>query len=260
MIVSQQGGETALADAAKVRANGYREKFGVYAERFGYSERAVKGWVGEGRAVGDPCPLDDPAAMPDWWSRVKPKRSVPARILAAANGPADEPGEEAAEDLPLFRPAAPAAPVEVEGGLRAAVVGLRDAEARARGAYLEAVEAVARETDEAKAKSLESSMERKRRAWADLSKELRTSEKALLEVEKQQGEALSRAEVRAELTRIHAAIYTGIKNLVRRVRPKLEGKLSTEQDHVWTVEVNRLFEAYQDGSFSPGFVTDDGGA
>lgn len=201
--------------------------------------------------------------MPDWWSRVKDRR-VPPRLLDAA-GKNEEQAAEAAgaspsevDGLPLFhRPAV--TPVAGESGFRASVMALRDAEASARQAYLAAVEAT-RVAGEEQLAAAEAKQERCRRAWAELSKELRISEKDLLEMEAKTGDMLPKAEVRNELLRIHGAIYTGIKNLVRKVRPKLEGKLSIEQDQVWGAEVNRLFQAYQKGEFLPGFVTDDADA
>lgn len=52
---------------------------GIYAT----SERGLKLWLADGRAANDPCPLDDPAALVEWWRRRK-TWSVPDRILAAA--------------------------------------------------------------------------------------------------------------------------------------------------------------------------------
>lgn len=238
-------------------AGEYRQPQKVYAERYGYSVRAIKGWVAEGRAAGDPCPLDDASAMPDWWSRVKQRRVPPRLLKTAGHGEPEAEAVDQAEGLPLFcKPPATAAG-ESESGFRASVHALREAEARARQGYFNARDELERATTEEAIKTAEGKVERLRRAWNELSKELRISEKALLELESQTGDMLPKAEVRRELLRIHGAIYTGFKNLVRRVRPKLEGKLSTEQDAIWGDEVNRLFQAYQEGDFMPGFVTDD---
>jgi hypothetical protein len=68
--------------AAAVESGGYREKYTTYAARYGSAERSVKRWVSLGKKNGDPCPLDDPAGVRDWWGR-NMKHRVPAEILAA---------------------------------------------------------------------------------------------------------------------------------------------------------------------------------
>src|SRR5205085_2867620 len=66
----------------------YRRPLKFYANRYGYSLRAVKGWIAEGRAVPAPQgpkmpPLDNPEAMLLWWHDVKHNRA-PVRLLAVA--------------------------------------------------------------------------------------------------------------------------------------------------------------------------------
>jgi len=67
---------------AVAEAPPYRERFSVYAARYGAAERSVKRWAAHGRAKGDHCPLDEPAELRDWWGR-NMTHKVPAKILAA---------------------------------------------------------------------------------------------------------------------------------------------------------------------------------
>ena len=54
---------------------------------YGKSARTLKRYDQTGRQVGDPCPLEEPEKMPDWWQKHM-KQQVPAVILAAAKGKA----------------------------------------------------------------------------------------------------------------------------------------------------------------------------
>lgn len=54
---------------------------------YGKSARTLKRYDQTGRQVGDPCPLEEPEKMPDWWQKHM-KQQVPAVILAAARGKA----------------------------------------------------------------------------------------------------------------------------------------------------------------------------
>lgn len=61
----------AVARRATVRT--YGAPLRVYAERYGYSERAIKRWVALGREMDpeDLPPLEDPLAMGEWWERMR---------------------------------------------------------------------------------------------------------------------------------------------------------------------------------------------
>ena len=59
------------------------------------AKRQIRRWHDEGIAKNDPCPLDTPHLMPEWWAR-RMKWSVPEKILQAAKlnpPPAPAPSE-----------------------------------------------------------------------------------------------------------------------------------------------------------------------
>ena len=54
-----------------------------YEKTYNRKIRILKSWIAEGRAANDPCPLDEPRQMVEWWQRHK-KQVVPADLAAAA--------------------------------------------------------------------------------------------------------------------------------------------------------------------------------
>ena len=94
------GDETAGADSPAVSGSApaapdYAEEYKFYAAKIGVSERTIKRWVGDGKAAGDFCPLDDLASLPAWWTRRK-RNAPPAEILhAAAAATAEKSGAKA---------------------------------------------------------------------------------------------------------------------------------------------------------------------
>jgi hypothetical protein len=71
--------------AAPTRRTGYLHPLAHYAAQYAHDTRTIKRWMADGKAAQphDPPPLDDPAALPAWWTRRKRQR-VPDSILAAA--------------------------------------------------------------------------------------------------------------------------------------------------------------------------------
>lgn len=71
-----------------------------WAKLYGKSVRQIRRWLAEGEKVGDPCPLDNPSALPDWWTKHK-TWSVPAIFLQLAKGAG---GAETGKPEPLAAP------------------------------------------------------------------------------------------------------------------------------------------------------------
>ena len=129
----------------------YREKYTVYVDRYGTSERTVKRWVAQGKKAGVMPPLDDVERMREWWAQVSPHR-CPDKLLVAAMAavPVAKRGLPAAPllELPVQKPkkeepvAVPRALREVgeqERGTEASLARLKEAEVHAHEIYLEAL-------------------------------------------------------------------------------------------------------------------------
>lgn len=61
------------AQARRLTVRSYSSPLQIYADRYGYSLRAIKGWIAKGRALDpeDLPPLDDPVEMGVWWERMR---------------------------------------------------------------------------------------------------------------------------------------------------------------------------------------------
>lgn len=233
------------------RAEGLSRPLEAYAQELGYSVRALKLWrkIGNEATPPDPCPLDDYALLPAWWSR-RMKQNVPARIVDAV---AKFKGQAVTVGLPLFAAAPPvehkeeakaperAVVVEdAEVGLSASLSRIRKAEAAASRAYLEAIQ----QKDDAGV------IEQRRRAWDDALESLRKLEKDGMDILRKSGETVTKSDLKAVLLPLHRALATGIRSFLRRVRPKLEGLNPTEQDRVWSQEAESLFRRLNECQFS----------
>ena len=58
-------------------------QFEKWSALYGKQHRQIRRWIAKGEKEKDPCPLDDPARMPQWWTRHM-TWSVPEKITAAA--------------------------------------------------------------------------------------------------------------------------------------------------------------------------------
>lgn len=71
------------------------EKLQAWSQQYESTTRTIRRWLTKGEEVGEPCPLDDPAALKAWWARHM-TWSVPQAILkAAAEAGGDNKGEPA---------------------------------------------------------------------------------------------------------------------------------------------------------------------
>lgn len=234
----------------------YRQTQAVYADRYGYHVRAIKGWIAEGRAANYPPPLDEPEKMPEWWTVVHPKRSVPGRLLIAAQGkapsktapaptapppPGPPPPPPSSDAPPADRTRLPKAGLGFAGALQR----LREAESEAHEAYQAAKE----DEDGNGLPKDPAKVEQLRRAWNDINEQLRFQEKAAAEVLSKSGEMVLKADVHRELTRIHSAIVGGVRSLLRRVKAK-SGNVTLEQAMpAFDAEVDRVFSELIESQF-----------
>lgn len=89
------------AEARSMTASAYTKTMQEYATIYGYTDRAVKAWIKDGREASggaDLPPLDEPTKMAAWYARVK-KRRVPGQLLkfsSTAPEPSSVPKERAA--------------------------------------------------------------------------------------------------------------------------------------------------------------------
>ncbi len=239
---------------------GYRETQKTYALRYGYGIRTIKLWISEGRAAGKLPPLDDPEAMLSWWAEVK-SNSVPARLLAAAEvakrgrvasggAPANQAEGSGASTsaAPVVEPApAPKKPLAV--GFAASLQRVREAEAEAHAAYLDELT----KTGEARN---DGRIERLRKAWSELSEQLRFLEKAAPDVLGRSGEMLMRDDVRKILSKLHSPIVAGVRSLFRRIRAKtgnlgVPAAVLDEFERHYSAEVEKLFGELCASEFAP---------
>lgn len=238
----------------------YQETQAVYAARYRYHVRAIKGWVAEGRAAGELPPLDLPGEMPGWWTRVHPGRNVPARILAAAESASSSPPAATTITAPAPAPKAPAevgAPESAESssapdeplalGYAASLQRLRNAEAEAYVAY----EKAKSEKDKETGLPNPSRVEQARRAWTALSEELRNQEDKAVKVLSASGEVLLKADVRRRLVEMHSAIVGGVRSLLRRVRAKVGNVTLDDAAVPYDAEIDRLFSELNASEFAP---------
>ena len=59
------------------------DKLTAWAKRYGTPARTIRRWMADGEASGDPCPLDHPVRLKEWWAKNKTWR-LPDSIIAAA--------------------------------------------------------------------------------------------------------------------------------------------------------------------------------
>lgn len=238
----------------------YRHSYEHYAETLPVFDEAtkvdsrvrkIKRWVRDGRAHQPRPylpPLDEPSQLAAWWSTVR-RRRVPAEFLKIAAPPPVVAGQvapaEKSPTLPQPTPpapgAAPAAPLGefkldlstvTESGVEQSLRDLRVAATGAFQAYRDAL-AVGR-----------ADLEVRRRAWVELTDQLRKAEAAAAKLLADRGELVRRDELRAELRRVHASMAGSLRThmadagihpaLVDRIisdffRPLREGRFGLDE-------------------------------
>jgi hypothetical protein len=200
------------------------------AERYGYSPRAIKNWISDGKKADDPCPLRRPEEMPAWFARVYAPRECPDRLLLAVQafavvkpaeetGPAPAPPSVAPERFEI---------AEGEKGLLAMLGRLREAEATLHRRYMSAVEG----GREKEANWLYSE-------WVKTGERLRALEKTAPKALEEMGIYVRRDEVTRELVPLHKSIIKSIRQGLRQARPVLKAA-ETQQD--WNTAVDEVVD------------------
>lgn len=183
-----------------------------YCTVYGYSVRAIKGWLATGRAANDMPPLDDPAAMAGWWTRHFEHR-VPDRILGAAKVP-EKPTEKKQDD---------AKPAAEPPNYRQAIGSVDDVE----GMTLESMMARMRKVIAVNQKTYEKALEDKNVDEATLTllsrrvdhavERLRKLETSHIENQKKSGEMVSRTQLASEVTPVLASMSSSLVSRLMEV-------------------------------------------
>jgi hypothetical protein len=90
-----------------------------WASMYGVEHRQLRRWIARGREKGEPCPLDDPAAMPVWIEKhlEKVRSTMRDRVNAAAEaarrGASLPAGDGKAVVVPAQAPAGTVAPLDL---------------------------------------------------------------------------------------------------------------------------------------------------
>ena len=267
----------AIIRSVPVQRAHYAKKLESYESVFGVKVRQIKNWIAAGRDASPPefPPLDDPPKLLAWWTRHMRNRA-PAQILEFASGAAPPAAPPAASTPaatspvdasagPLFEAAAmspatgtppplpPAAP-GLSGptvGFSGALQRLRVAEATAGALYtsLLAQAAEAHRTPEQRA-TLAATAEQQRRAWDELGEKLRRYEKDAESILSASGRMWMADDVMSSATVIHVALVESVRQLIRRLRPRLVDLAPAAQDALWSAEVDRMFAALRANQFT----------
>jgi hypothetical protein len=196
------------------------------AEKYGYSYRAVKLWVADGRKANDPAPLDDPPAMPAWFARIYSPRNAPDRLIRACQALSNltRPSEKAPASPPITR-------IEIsdaEKGLLAMLERVRTAEAEMHARYMEAVAAGDRDKADYLAAEWQKSVEK-----------LRALEKSAPQSLADAGIYVRKDDVTRDLIQLHAGIIKAFKQALRKSRVELRATTSTEE---WNLLSDRIID------------------
>lgn len=198
------------------------------ADEWGYSVRSIKGWLAEGRAKGDPCPLTRPEEMLAWFSRMHVGREVPDKLRDAVKRVLAEKTKPAVAEIAAKPPVERIEIPEDQKGLLAMLNRYRDAEPALHAKYMAAIEA----GDEDKAGFY-------MREWSVMGEKLRALEKIAPKALEELGIYVKKDEVVRELETLHRAIIKSIRQALRMSRPRLRAAETGEE---W----NRITDAIVD--------------
>ncbi len=229
----------------------YHEEYKVYADRYKHSDRTVKRWVKVGRnkkPQPDYCPLDEPEKMSAWFQRTH-RQSPPEilerfRIEAMAaeilKAPAVPPRiEDPAAAAPTSSPPSPGRP-DLKTGMLAALERLREAEAAAGAAYIEALAKMPQDVAD---------VDQKQRRWERIADTLRKAEKDAGRILSDSGQLLSTTEVQQIIQEIFGNLFQTWRQFSRRTRKLMSGKSVAEQDAIWDAETDAQFDSFQKHQF-----------
>lgn len=241
----------------------YPKTLGEYETIYRTSERTLKRWVAEGRArQPDPDlpPFHRPSEMPAWHQRVYPQREVPAVLweLARAESSNSVPpvSTEAPPPLVLSTPPIGESSNSTPPLPRQSTIDFSSVESLGFEANVEelrkSLNIATKLWNEARAQDPpdENRIAALQKSRLATMTELRKAENDLIAYQKQHGDLVARADVRAENNRIAASIFNAVKRLVANTRPKLVGKTQPEQDNIWRLEMLACFSSLKGAKFT----------
>lgn len=217
---------------------GYREKYSVYAAKYGKSLRSVKLWVSDGRKAGDPPPLDEPGKMAAWWQRNMVNK-VPDGILKHSAG------EAPLLELPIQRKEEPLA--KVVGVKRQGKEPDEEAE-EVDLAVLE--EEMGLEQTLVRLERLEVQLSRNAHkagqtaAWLNTVARMGTVAQKLREENERQGKLLPRTLVEDAIHAFHGPIEREFRLMYRTMCEVMGLPASPEREAAWNGECDELFKRF----------------
>lgn len=247
-------------NAEPVKEGAYSRPYRDYVPVYKKSERSIKLYVAKGKERSDLPPLDQPAEMPAWWSRVMSDRQrCPTSITLAAQASATRGTPDPKASAPLPSPSPITTPPRQDPQpLQASLPTvsrmvpivistqeqdlqhLREDLARCREELLRAQ--IERPTETAAIEILQ-------KKWRALRQETESAEEALFKLRSKQGRLVDVDEMSARLLPKLQTIAQGVWSMRSRLKPQLAvARSESEEDAIWRSAVDGLFaELVADG-------------
>lgn len=199
-----------------------------WAERYGYSERAVKKFIDAGKKAGDPAPFDQPEQMEDWARRTLGKATNRFRAgVMKAMGIEAAPAEEEKAPVPMELPEVH----EHERGIEAQLHELRNEFAMLSKWRQEAL----RSGDKNRAANCFEERQK-------VSGEIRQLERLLPTVLEQRGDYQRTALVRSATVEFLTVLKRRLLNRATKAAMRLRASSSdAEMADAWRAEIHAVF-------------------
>lgn len=209
-------------------------------------ERTLRRWIQVGRDSTPPelPPLDEPYRLAQWYAR-RMKQRVPDWIKAIER---QHFGGSPNVQVAAVRDATQSA-ATTSLGILGVLDRCRAVEAAAGDRYAMLLRMASQAKDFDEGQRYSSEADQARRAWDDSVERLRTMELAAPKILAAYGKTWPSDEVIASLETIHVSLKTSVENLLKRVRPKLQGKAPAEQDAIYAAEVETMFASLRSNKF-----------
>jgi hypothetical protein len=208
-----------------------------WAERYGYSERAVKKFIELGRSAGDPAPFDQPEQMEDWAVRNTGKVTNRFRAgVMKAMGIEAAPAEEEKVAVPMELPEVH----ERELGMEAQLDGYR----REFAMLAKMREASLKAGEFSRASNYFDQQQK-------VSSEIRQLERLLPQVLEARGDYQRSAMVRSATVEFLTVLKRGLLNRASKAAMRLRATGSdAEMADAWRAEVHAVFRECCAAGFS----------
>lgn len=225
---------------AKVRDRAPRGSVPRWAERYGYSERAVKKFLVRGRAVGEMPPFDYPEKMEDWGQKYLPQitKRFRAGVEMAMGNPSSavDLGKPATEDEKIELPEVHDSELGVEWQL---------AQYQREFAMLGKLRKEALEKSEFSRASNYFDQQQK------VSAEIRQLERLLPTVLEQRGDYQRTAAVRDATIEFLKVLKRGLLGRAEKVSARLrETSTDAAMREVWKTEIHAVFRECCEAGFA----------